>query len=86
MTAQKKRPVVLSVENVDKRFPRVHAVKELSLQIHEGECVALLGPNGAGKTTLLEMIEGLQTPDLGRIVVDGFTYDKDEKKIRALMG
>lgn len=86
MTAQKKRPVVLSVENVDKRFPRVHAVKDLSLQIHEGEFVALLGPNGAGKTTLLEMIEGLQTPDLGRIVVDGFTYDKDEKKIRALMG
>ncbi len=80
------RRVILSVENVDKKFPRVHAVKNLSLKIYEGESVALLGPNGAGKTTLLEMIEGLQFPDSGEILIDGLTYRKDEKKIRALMG
>lgn len=80
------RRAILSVENVDKKFPRVHAVKNLSLKIYEGESVALLGPNGAGKTTLLEMIEGLQFPDSGEILIDGLTYSKDEKKIRALMG
>ncbi len=80
------RKVVLALENVDKKFPRVHAVKNLSLNIREGEFVALLGPNGAGKTTLLEMIEGLQFPDTGRIIIDGYEYAQDEQKIRALMG
>ncbi|MBN8219837.1 MAG: ABC transporter ATP-binding protein [Spirochaetes bacterium] len=84
--AESGRRVILSVENVDKKFPRVHAVKNLSLKIYEGESVALLGPNGAGKTTLLEMIEGLQFPDSGEIFIDGLTYGKDEKKIRQLMG
>lgn len=84
--AESGRRVILSVENVDKKFPRVHAVKNLSLKIFEGESVALLGPNGAGKTTLLEMIEGLQFPDSGDIFIDGLTYGKDEKKIRQLMG
>lgn len=86
MTSTRHRRVILSVENVDKRFPAVHAVNNLSLRIHEGEAVALLGPNGAGKTTLLEMIEGLQMPDSGRILIDGLEYSRDEKKIRALMG
>lgn len=84
--AEDSRRVILSVENVDKKFPRVHAVNHLSLKIYEGESVALLGPNGAGKTTLLEMIEGLQFPDSGEIYIDGLTYAKDEKKIRQLMG
>lgn len=86
MAEREKRKVVLALENVDKKFPRVHAVKNLSLNIHEGEFVALLGPNGAGKTTLLEMIEGLQFPDTGKIIIDGFEYANDEMKIRSLMG
>lgn len=86
MPAAASRKVVLSLQDVDKKFPRVHAVKNLSLNIHEGEFVALLGPNGAGKTTLLEMIEGLQFPDSGKIIIDGYEYQTDEKKIRSLMG
>jgi ABC-2 type transport system ATP-binding protein len=86
MPKQDTRPVILDIKNVDKKFPRVHAVQDLSLQIREGEAVALLGPNGAGKTTLLEMIEGLQFPDSGEINIDGFSYNTGEKEIRARMG
>ncbi len=80
------KPVILSIRNVDKQFANVHAVKDLSLEIREGEAVALLGPNGAGKTTLLEMIEGLQTPDSGQITVAGLNYRDDERAIRSIMG
>lgn len=86
MTALTAQKFILAVENVDKKFPRVHAVDNVTLRIREGEAVALLGPNGAGKTTLLEMIEGLQKPDSGRILIDGLGYEHHEKEIRQLMG
>lgn len=86
MATRAEKKAILTIENVDKKFPHVHAVKNLSLKIYEGEFVALLGPNGAGKTTLLEMIEGLQFPDSGRISIDGYEYHDNERKIRSLMG
>ena len=54
--------VMISVQQVCKRFKEVQAVDHLDLEIRNGEYVALLGPNGVGKTTLVEMIEGLQQP------------------------
>lgn len=86
MKRRKENPIILSLRDVDKRFPHVHAVNNLSLEIREGEAVALLGPNGAGKTTLLEMIEGLQTPDSGEIKIAGLSYNNDERAIRSIMG
>lgn len=60
---------VISIRNVKKSFKEVKAVCDISLQVKEGEFLALLGPNGAGKTTLVEMIEGLQQPDSGEILI-----------------
>lgn len=80
------KPIILSLRDVDKRFPHVHAVNKVSLEIREGEFVALLGPNGAGKTTLLEMVEGLQTPDSGEIAIAGLNYNNNERAIRSIMG
>src|SRR6266853_6978081 len=56
---------------VSKRFSGVGAVEALSLDIFEGEFFALLGPSGCGKTTLLRMLAGFETPDNGRVLLDG---------------
>ena len=60
-----------AVRGVSKRFAGVAAVDDVSLDIFEGEFFALLGPSGCGKTTLLRMLAGFETPDAGRILLDG---------------
>ena len=52
---------------VSKRFGEVEAVRDLSLDIANGEFVVLLGPTSAGKTTTLRLIAGLERPDQGSI-------------------
>ena len=54
---------------------RSTAVDGVSLSVGEGELFALLGPSGCGKTTLLRLIAGFETPDSGRIVIDGSRRD-----------
>ena len=62
---------VLQVDAVVKRFDRFTAVDRLSLDIRAGEFFALLGPSGCGKTTLLRMLAGFETPDAGKILLNG---------------
>src|SRR5262245_29468763 len=64
------RPLV-RFEAVSKRFGGVTAVDHLSLDIFAGEFFALLGPSGCGKTTLLRMLAGFETPNAGRVLLDG---------------
>ena len=70
---------VIEVEGLSKTFPDgTVAVDELSLRVEPGEVVSLLGPSGCGKTTTLRCIAGLETPDKGRITLDGravFEFD-----------
>ena len=61
----------LAIRGVTRRFGPVIAVDDVSLDIPPGEFVSLLGPSGCGKTTLLRIVAGLDTPDVGRILVDG---------------
>ena len=77
---------VIEVRNVFKSFKTVQAVRGIDLQIGPGQFVAILGPNGAGKTTLVEMIEGIQQPDQGSILVMGKTWKGNEKHLRNLIG
>jgi len=58
-------------EGVSRRFGPVAAVDGLSLDIRAGEFFALLGSSGCGKTTLLRMLAGFETPDAGRVLLDG---------------
>jgi putrescine transport system ATP-binding protein len=58
-------------EDIRKHFTDIAAVDNLSLDIFEGEFFGLLGPSGCGKSTLLRMLAGLETPDAGRILLDG---------------
>jgi putrescine transport system ATP-binding protein len=70
ITAAADRPL-LRIEGVGKTFGNFRAVDRLSLDIRAGEFFALLGPSGCGKTTLLRMLAGFETPDEGRILLNG---------------
>jgi putrescine transport system ATP-binding protein len=62
---------LLRIDGVVKRFGTFTAVDKLSLDIRAGEFFALLGPSGCGKTTLLRMLAGFETPDAGKILLNG---------------
>ena len=62
---------VLQVRAIHKRFPGVHALRGVNLEVHPGEVVALLGENGAGKSTLMKIVGGIEQPDSGEILVAG---------------
>ncbi len=59
------------LQQVDKHFPGVHALKAIDFKIGRGEIVGLVGENGAGKSTLMKVIYGAYQPDGGTIAVDG---------------
>jgi ABC-2 type transport system ATP-binding protein len=76
----------IRVENLDKSFETVHAVNQVSFDIHKGEIFSLLGPNGAGKTTTIGMISGLLTPDAGEVWLMGHSVSKEPKKAKSALG
>jgi len=77
---------VIEVKNVSKSFKTVQAVKNVTLRIGQGQFVAILGPNGAGKTTLVEMIEGIQKPDKGEVLILGKHWQGHEDELHRVIG
>jgi branched-chain amino acid transport system ATP-binding protein len=63
--------VVLELEDVHTYYGAIHALKGVSLKVHEGEVVTLIGANGAGKSTTLRSINGVNHPRQGRITFQG---------------
>ena len=61
----------LTLENIDKNFGAVVAVRDVNLHLPDGQFICFLGPSGCGKTTLLRLIAGLEKPSHGRILLDG---------------
>lgn len=76
----------LCAEHVQKTYGRFLAVRDGSLELHQGEILALLGPNGAGKTTLIKILATLLKKDTGRVEVLGYDLDQHEAEIRHLFG
>jgi len=74
---------VLSIQNLNKKFGRIHAVKDLNLEIPQGSVFGLLGPNGSGKTTTLGMALGVVRPTSGQFNWFG---EKDGLKARKEIG
>ena len=70
--------------NLHKLFGAVHAVKNLTLSIEDGEFVVLVGPSGCGKTTTLRMIAGFEDPTSGEIRIDGRVVNDLEPRDRGL--
>ena len=66
---------MLHLNGLGKRFGDQWILRDLNLQVHEGECVALLGPSGCGKSTALRLIAGLERQDEGSIELDGARLD-----------
>lgn len=62
---------LIRLEDIDKRFPGVHALKRVSFDLRAGEVHALMGENGAGKSTLMKIMSGVYQPDSGVIRVSG---------------
>lgn len=77
---------VIEVKNVWKSFKTVQAVKGINIKIPKGQFTALLGPNGAGKTTLVEMIEGIQKPDEGEIIIMGKHWKGNQDELHRIIG
>ncbi len=77
---------IVNVSGVRKFFKEVKAVNGVSFRIKPGEFLALLGPNGAGKTTLVEMLEGLQFPDEGEILIAGKQWKNNRQELHQIIG
>lgn len=76
----------VAFRGVEKRFPRVHALRGVDLSIAEGEFFALLGPNGAGKTTLISILAGLTRASAGTVTVMGHDVVHDYRHARRAIG
>src|SRR5215212_160828 len=61
---------MLQIENIDVYYGKIQVLKQVSLQVNDGELVTLIGSNGAGKSTTLRAISGLLRPRSGRILYD----------------
>ena len=83
----------LSVENLSKVYlqdkkksSKINALKNISLDVKQGEIFGLLGPNGAGKTTFLSILAGTVIKTNGKVNVWGFDLDKNPRQVRASIG
>ncbi len=75
---------IINIENVHKHFGSVHALRGVSTYVNKGQVLVIIGPSGCGKSTLLRSINGLETIDSGRIIVDNNTIDSKHKNINAV--
>jgi ABC-2 type transport system ATP-binding protein len=80
-----RRPVI-QVCGIRKTYGRTLAVDDVSFDVYEGEIFGLVGPNGAGKTTTMECVEGMRTPDRGRIAVLGLDPVRHASKLQHRIG
>ena len=82
---------VLYVKDLNKTYSKnssksVHAIKNLNLEVNEGEIFGLLGPNGAGKSTFINILAGTTIKTSGEVNVWGFNLDTNPRQVRASIG
>jgi general L-amino acid transport system ATP-binding protein len=82
-TLPDRAPAVV-LEGVQKWFGDFHVLKDISLDVAEGEKIVICGPSGSGKSTLIRCINGLETHDAGRIVVDGTELTRDLRTLETI--
>ena len=72
---------LIRINNLDKKYGKKVALKDVNLNIESGKIVGLLGKNGAGKTTLIKLINDLLTPSSGEILIKANKVGVESKKI-----
>ncbi|CJN85336.1 multidrug ABC transporter ATPase [Streptococcus pneumoniae] len=82
----KKRVKKLSVKNLKKQYGSYEAVKGISFELGEGECLGILGINGAGKTSTLKMIYSLTSISSGEIDILGQNIETNRRKSKSCLG
>lgn len=78
--------MALELRSVTRRFGAQLALDRVSIHVRAGDCYGFIGHNGAGKTTAMRIALGLQRPDEGRVIVDGFDAARFPREARARMG
>ena len=71
---------ILKCENLNKKFGKKQILKNVSLEVNEGDILGFIGPNGAGKTTTIKMILGLQSIDSGNVYINNYNVKKEYEK------
>src|SRR5690349_18025512 len=82
-SAAARRPLV-TLEGVNKHFGDLHVLKDVDLEVGEGEVVVVIGPSGSGKSTLCRAINRLETIESGEIRVDGQPLPEEGKELARL--
>ena len=77
---------LLEASGIGKNFGETHVLKDISLDLEQGEALAIIGSSGSGKTTLLRLLTGLVRPTLGDSTVLGLSSVKESRKLRAKSG
>ncbi|WP_274379217.1 amino acid ABC transporter ATP-binding protein [Rhodophyticola sp. CCM32] len=75
---------IIEVRNLDKFYGTFHALKDINLQVHQGEKMVVCGPSGSGKSTLIRCFNGLEFHNSGTLNVDGIEVHEASKDIRKL--
>ncbi len=84
LTCMNQNGPIVQIQDVHKHFGSVHALRGVSTYVARGEVLVVIGPSGCGKSTLLRSINGLETIDAGRVVVDGLVIDASHKNINSV--
>ncbi len=77
---------MIVVENLVKTYGLQPVLRNLSLQVERGQCLALLGPNGSGKSTLLRILQALAKPTSGRVTIGGWELPQEAFAVRRQLG
>ena len=77
---------IIEIDHLNKRFGEVHAVKDLSFRVKQGELFAFLGVNGAGKSTTINILCGQLPKDSGTVRIDGTALDENPDAIKRCLG
>ncbi|KHS71534.1 amino acid ABC transporter ATP-binding protein [Pectobacterium brasiliense] len=75
---------MITLENVNKWYGQFHVLKDINLQVRQGERIVLCGPSGSGKSTTIRCINHLEEHQAGRIVVDGIEMNNDLRNIEKI--
>ena len=77
---------ILEIKNVSKKIGKKQILKDITLEVKQGEIFGFVGPNGAGKTTLIKTMLGLYKQDSGSITINGFNIKTEFEKAMENIG